>query len=218
MRTALLAGATGLVGSRLLRVLAEREGYERVLVLLRRPLAFEHPRVLKTVLDFERLPLLEPRPVTDVYCALGTTIRKAGSQEAFRRVDYDYPLALARWAAAMGAERLMLVSSVGADPKSLSFYLKVKGEIEEAVCALPFRAVHCFRPSVLLGPRSEWRPGEMLGKLALRLGRNLLLGRRRIYRAMPADLLAPAMVEAAWRGGEGRLTHHYDEIVALARA
>ncbi|MEZ5402439.1 MAG: oxidoreductase [Bryobacteraceae bacterium] len=214
-RTALLAGATGLTGGCLLRELAGR--YSTTYVLARRTIGLP-PRCALIEVDFDRLPAVLPG--ADVYCALGTTIRKAGSREAFRRVDYGYPLAIARAARAGGARQFLLVSSVGADPGSANFYLRVKGELEEALAGVGFDALHLFRPGVLLGDRGESRPGEAIGKVISIAVGALLAGPLRKYRAMPADRLARAMVQAGVRsearegaaGVGGRHVYHWGEI------
>ena len=166
-RKVLVAGATGLVGSEILRGLVADDDVAEVRVLVRRPLdrALVGPKVRELVADFEAL---DAHPewfrVDQVLCALGTTIRRAGSQEAFRRVDFDYPLALARLARAQGARHFLLVSVVGADARSRLFYNRVKGELEDAVRALGYAALTVARPSFLLGPRKELRLGELVMK------------------------------------------------------
>jgi uncharacterized protein YbjT (DUF2867 family) len=191
-RSALLAGATGLVGSFLLRRLLESSGYARVTVWARRDIGVAHPKLKCEKADFERLH--ERRvEAEDVFCCLGTTIKKAGSQDAFRQVDYDYPVALAIAAAGGGARRLLVVSALGANPDSGIFYNRVKGEMEIAVRAAGVPATIFFRPSLLSGPRAEVRRGERIGEV---IGKVLgpLLGK---YRPIHADLVAAAMVRAA---------------------
>jgi uncharacterized protein YbjT (DUF2867 family) len=191
-RTALLVGATGLVGSFLLRRLVESDAYARVSVWVRRKLDQVHPKIRCEVVNFERL---HERGVEaeDVFCCLGTTIKKAGSQAAFRQVDYDYPVALAIAAAGGGARRLLVVSALGANPDSRIFYNRVKGEMEIAVRAAGVPATIFFRPSLLSGPRAEVRRGERIGEA---IGKLLgpLLGK---YRPIHADLVAAAMLKAA---------------------
>lgn len=191
-RTVLLAGATGLVGSFLLLRLLESAMYERVAIWARRDTGKAHPKLNVEVVDFERL---EERQVDaeDVFCCLGTTIKVAGSQEAFRRVDYDYPVALARAAAKGGAKRFLVVSALGADSASRVFYNRVKGEMEAAVRAAGVPGTYIFRPSLLSGPRAEARLGEKAGLI---FGAVLgpLLGK---YRPIHGDLVAAAMIRAA---------------------
>lgn len=216
MRTAVVAGATGLVGSRCVDLLLKDSGYHRVLTLVRHPLALRHPKLQQLVTDFDRLENLELPEDADIFCALGTTIRKAGSQAAFREVDYEYPKKLAFRGAGFQSRQFLLVSSVGANPAAGNFYLRVKGETEKAVSALPYKAVHIFRPSILAGERSESRPGEQLGIALARAFEFAMIGGFRKYRAMPANVLAAAMVAAARHARAGKHVYHYDEIVTLA--
>src|SRR5258706_12137439 len=192
---AVIVGATGLVGQEFLRLLLAR--YDSVTALLRRSTGRLHPRLTERILDFERLGTIEMPVGAHVYCALGTTMKKARSEEAFRKVDYHYPLLLARRAAETGGARFVLVSSAGAGSHSNNFYLRVKGELEEALQALPFDALHVFHPSFLIGDRAEKRSGEAIGMvLASALG-VVLVGPLRKYRAIPAVAVAAAMVTAA---------------------
>jgi uncharacterized protein YbjT (DUF2867 family) len=214
--TAVIAGSSGLVGSHCLEGLLEGGAYERMVALTRRPLDRRHPRLVESVVDFEKLEELNPFPAGDVFCALGTTIRRAGSQAAFSRVDLDYPRIIAERSAAAGARQFLLVSSVGADAASRNFYLRVKGELERAVMALGFEAVHIFRPSFLFGERAERRPGEAAGIPIARALQFALMGGLRKYRPIEAKTVAAAMVAAATEGRPGRHVYHYDEMIALA--
>jgi uncharacterized protein YbjT (DUF2867 family) len=191
-RAALLVGATGLVGSFLLERLLASDAYARVSVWVRRDPGKAHPKLECEVADFERLHERRVQ-AEDVFCCLGTTIKKAGSQAAFRQVDYDYPVALAIAAAGGGAKRLLVVSALGANPDSTVFYSRVKGEMEIAVRAAGVPTTIFFRPSLLSGPRAEVRRGERIGEA---IGKVLgpLLGK---YRPIHADLVAAAMLRAA---------------------
>jgi uncharacterized protein YbjT (DUF2867 family) len=191
-RTGLLVGATGLIGSFLLQRLLASKRYARVEVWARRDIGKAHPKLQVAIADFERLHERHAE-VDDVYCCLGTTIKQAGSQAAFRRVDYDYPVALAMAAAAGGAKRLLVVSALGANPDSTVFYNRVKGEMEEAVRAAGVPRTIFFRPSILSGPRAQERTGE---KIALVVGNIFgpLLGK---YRPIHADIVAAAMLRSA---------------------
>jgi len=197
-KNALLAGATGLVGGYLLRRLLAHPSYARVEILVRRELPIRDPKLTQHIVEFARLSDGAPGVAPDdVFCCLGTTIRKAGSEEAFRRVDYDYPLALARIAKAAGAGKFLMVSALGADPKSAVFYNRVKGEVEQAIAAIGLPAPYFFRPSLLTGPRAEHRPGEKIGIAVGKLIAPLLIGALRKYRPIHADTVAAAMVYAA---------------------
>ena len=168
--TALVVGATGLVGRECVRQLAAlgvAHGVARTIALVRRapPAGTFPPSVEVVTLDFARLEQASAElGATHVCCALGTTMKQAGSREAFRTVDHDYVLAVARGALAGGARHFVLVSALGADPTSSFFYNRVKGEVEQAVLALGYRGVTILRPSLLLGPRGEFRLGEAIAK------------------------------------------------------
>jgi len=193
---ALLAGASGLVGGRCLSRLLDHPAYDRVSVLSRRPLALSHAKLRVELMAFEGLQSLGDR-CDDIFCCLGTTIKKAGSQEAFRRVDHDYPLALARLGKVAGAQQFLLVSALGADAQSSVFYSRVKGETERDITAIGLSKVIFMRPSILLGKRHEQRPGESAGIFVGKLITPLLLGRLRKYRPIHADEVAAAMLYAA---------------------
>lgn len=210
MKQAVIAGATGLVGAACLDLLLHR--YDSVTAFVRRSTGRTHPRLHERHIDFDRLGTVEIPPGAHVFCALGTTIKTAGSQEAFRQVDYEYPKMLAERAADAASTRFILVSSVGANARSSNFYLRVKGELEEAVLALPIEAAHIFRPSVLAGERAESRPGEKFSIALTQAAAFLLIGGLRRYRAMPVPVLAEAMVAAANREAHGHFIYHYDEI------
>ena len=154
-RSALLIGTTGLVGGRLLSRLLAHPEYDRVIAWVRRPVSLQIHKFSQLVVDFDRLADFAAQfDAQDVYVALGTTIKKAGSQEAFRRVDHDYPLALARIAKERGAQRFLLVSSLGADASSRVFYSRVKGEVEQAIASVAIPQTWFFRPSLLTGAAS----------------------------------------------------------------
>ena len=216
-RKALLAGATGLIGSHLLDLLLADPAYGLVTALVRRPPDVEHDKLVARVVDFERLAELPAPPAADdVFCCLGSTMKKAGSKAAFRRVDHDYAVATARLGLAGGAERFLLVSAVGAGASSMNFYSRVKGEAEASVAELGYRALHVFRPSILIGERDEDRPGERLGIAAARVLNGLLAGPLRRYRGIRAETVAAAMVAAARTAAAGRRIYTYDAIERLA--
>lgn len=193
---ALLVGATGLVGGFLLARLLAHPQYSNVEVWVRRSLPQRDPKLGQKIVDFSNLPSQQVH-ADHVFCCLGTTIRKAGSEAAFREVDHDYPLALARLARAGGAKKFLMVSALGADAASSLFYNRVKGEAENAIAALDLPGVWFFRPSLLLGPRAENRPGERIGAVVGKLVAPLLIGGLRKYRPIHADAVAAAMVYAA---------------------
>jgi len=214
-QTALIAGASGLIGSHLLLLLLASDRYDKVIAVGRRPVPHVHPKLEQRVLELDyleehRLSLI----ADDVFCCLGTTMRQAGSKEAFYKVDYLYVVKLAAVTASNFAAQFMVVSSMGADAKSRFYYNRVKGEMEQAVHQTPFRAIHVFRPSLLLGERDEKRAGEQFGAVVLRVLNPLLLGPLRPYRAVPALAVAHAMLRAAEDDGSGWLVHESAEIAA----
>jgi uncharacterized protein YbjT (DUF2867 family) len=216
-RIALLAGASGLVGSRCLKRLLGEPAYARVITLSRRPLPHDDPRLEQHVVEFDRLGRVGfefPR-ATDVFCCLGTTMKQAGSEAAFRQVDFTYVVSLAGLALGSGAKQFLLVSSLGASPKSRIFYSRVKGETEVAVTALPFAGRQIFRPSILVGERSEHRRGESIGVAVMRGTAFALVGPLRKYRPIAAATVAEAMVRVALRGPRGVNVYESDEIERL---
>jgi uncharacterized protein YbjT (DUF2867 family) len=209
-KIALVAGATGMVGGLLLNTLLDAPDYTRVYALTRRPFGKEHPRLANRVVVFSRMAeQLKGLTATDAFCCIGTTIADAGTQEAFRAVDLDAVVQFARAARALQANRFVVVSSAGANPRSDKFYLRTKGEMEEAVAAVGFPSVDILQPSLLLGPRKQLRPLELAGRLFAPLVNPFLTGSREAYRAIPAEVVAKGMLGAARRGARGvyRYTH-----------
>jgi len=218
-RTALLAGASGLVGGHVLQLLLADEAFSHVVTLARRPLSIQYTKLEQRVVDMGALDALSDLPhVDDVFCCLGTTIKTAGSQAAFHKVDYDYVVGVARAGLRAGATRFLLVTAIGADPASRIFYSRVKGEVERAVQELPYEAVQIFRPSFLMGDRREARLAERLGVPVARLVAPLLVGPLRRYRPVHAADVARAMVRIAKEDLRGPSVLEYDDIIAAARS
>jgi len=218
-RTALLVGATGLVGGHCLRLLLADDAWSQVVVLARRRLPASHPKLVARLVDFDRLGQLSGFPrVTDVFCALGTTIARAGSRPEFYKVDFTYVAETARLAAVSGARQFLLVSALGADPASNIFYSRVKGEGEEAVKKLPLAGIQIFRPSLLSGERTETRPLERLGVAVFSALSFAMVGPLRRYRPVAAADVARAMLEVARRETPGVHVYDPDRIEEIARA
>ena len=215
-RSALVLGATGLVGGHCLDLLLAAPEYISVRVIARRSLDRIHPKLDERLLDFDKFG---ERPelfaVDDVFCCLGTTIRKAGGPDAFRKVDVEYPATAAHHAAERGADQFLIVSALGADPDSRIFYNRAKGEMEAEVRRLPLRAVWILRPALLLGEREELRVGERVAEALLRPLGPLMVGPLRRFRPIEARAVATAMVTLALSGGTGG-TLESDEIAALS--
>ena len=212
-KTALLAGATGLIGSKLLPLLLASDRYAKVIVVGRRALPLTHAKLTQVVTNLDKLPNVRLQLIADdVFCCLGTTMSQAGSKEAFYKVDFLYVVTLAALTAGNFAAQLLVVSSMGADADSRVYYSRVKGEMEAAVRQVPFRAIHIFRPSLLLGERAQPRLGERVGAAALRLLRPLLRGPLLKYQPVSAAVVAAAMLRAAGEDGGGVRVHPSDEL------
>ncbi len=218
-KTAILFGGSGLVGGFCLDLLLESPIYAKVLSFGRKKLNKEHEKLEQIEIDFEKLSQYQKLiQGNDLFCALGTTIKKAGSQEAFRKVDLEYPAEIAKIAVKNGVSQFILVSSAGADSKSNNFYTKVKGELEDIIRELPFWGIHILRPSLLLGDRKESRPLERFGIIVSRgIGFLMgdLLGK---YQPVKAEDVAKAMVVEAQslEGGIKRLTS--DAMVKIGKS
>ncbi len=216
MKTAMVAGATGLVGGDVLRLLLEDRMYDRVVALARRPLGIKDDRLEERLVDFDHLEAAD-LSADHVYCALGTTMKLAGSREAFRKVDYDYVRVLAERTRARGTNVFALVSAAGANPKSSNFYLRVKGEAEQAVIAAGFDSVQIMRPGFLVGARSEHRSGEKAAVRAFKALEWAMVGPLRKYRPIRAVDVACAMIGAAAAAAPGVRVYHFDEMWKLSR-
>jgi uncharacterized protein YbjT (DUF2867 family) len=201
---ALIFGATGAVGRELLKLCLDGDRYSRVNVIARRPTSLEHEKLHWIQAELDALENLEPVSEMadgDAYCCLGTTSKAAGSEAAFRRVDFDFVLNAARFAKACGARQFSVVSALGADPESGTLYNRTKGEVEAAIIAEGFPSLQIFRPSLLKGKRDEFRLGEEIGNWVSFLMTPLFhLGLRK-YQPVEISRLARAMYVSA---GEGR--------------
>lgn len=206
------------MGGHCVDLLLEAVEYSLVRVLGRRPFGRHHPKLDDRVIDFDRFDdATELFAVDDVFCCLGTTIRKAGSQEAFHKVDVEYPAAAARLAAETGADQFLVVSAYGADSDSRIFYNRAKAEMEAEVKRAALRAVWVLRPSLLMGRQEELRLGERAAEVLLRPIAPLLLGPFRRLRPIEGHAVATAMVSLALSGGTGG-TLESEEIAAVAAA
>jgi uncharacterized protein YbjT (DUF2867 family) len=214
-RTAILAGATGLVGSLCLKQLLDDPSYSRVVTVSRRPVSESHPKLIQKTLDFDQLNQLPPIAVNDAFCALGTTNAKAGSREAYRKIDFGYSKAFAEYALGGGTRQFALVSSVGANVRSRTFYLRTKSELEEVVTAMPFHSLHIFQPSFLMGSRTEQRAGEGIGLALAKVLQFAFVGGSSKYRPIPASLVAAAMIAAVKRAAPGCHIYLYNDMQAL---
>jgi uncharacterized protein YbjT (DUF2867 family) len=213
MKTALIAGATGLVGSSLVKMLADSDQYNTIHVVARRPVETGSEKIVIHNISPETIDqLMIPEKIDHAFCALGTTIKKAKTKENFREIDHDYVLDFARKAFDFGAEKFMVVSSLGANPKSLFFYNRVKGEVEQALKQVQFKHLFIFRPSLLLGKRNEQRSGEEIAARIYRVLEPLFIGKLKKYKGIEAAKVAKAMIEIALYETAADRIYESDEI------
>jgi uncharacterized protein YbjT (DUF2867 family) len=211
--TASVVGATGLVGTEVTVQLCSDPDIDAVHVLVRRAITdarvIHHPKLVQHIIDFEQLTHAEWSRSDVLFCCLGTTIKVAGSQAAFRRVDFDYVVESARWAKQSGVSYLAVISAIGANSQSNIFYNRIKGEMEAAVAALGFDTLVIMRPSLLAGKRSELRVAErftlMMAKIA-----GILIPMK--YRPIPADAVARAMIAATKNNVGGTIIIESDKL------
>jgi len=216
MKTALLFGATGFIGSHLLRDLLNSPDYSRVIAVVRKPLALNHSKLAVLVGDLASLPELKPQLVADeIFIALGTTRKHTPDRAEYYKIDHDYPLLAAEIAKANGARSVFLVTAVGANADSGVFYVRTKGEVERDILALNFDHTHIFRPSMILGERDEDRPRERLFIAIWGIFNPLLAGPADRYRGLTGNKIAHAIANAARHQTEKVRIYHWKDMVAL---
>lgn len=216
-RKAMVIGATGLVGELLVQNLLEHPAYSLVRVLARRPLELQHPKLEQHVVDWEQLESHDHLfdGIDDLYCCLGTTIKKAGSQDNFRQVDYHYPVRAATIAKRHGVSQMLVISSMGASAGSRVFYSRTKGEMEDALSDIGLPSLHIFRPSLILGDRNEKRFGEQMAAHAMKFLDRWMKGRADKYRAVHAATIAQAMTNIALVQAKGNHVYANEVIHVL---
>lgn len=210
MKTAVLAGTTGLIGSQVLTLLLNDTYYSKVIALSRKPLTITHPKLDNLIVNFDSLTSVSDRlRGDDVFCCLGTTMKVAGSKEAFREVDFEYPLSVATITKSQGATQFLLITALGADANSAVFYNRVKGEVETAIAKVGFSSFHIFQPSMLLGPRTESRAGESIGKMVMK-ALDFVIPKK--YKAIESEKVARAMLVLAKKNTSGKFIHMSGEL------
>lgn len=216
-KSALLVGASGLVGGELLNCILIGQEYSKVLILVRKPLGLVHPKLEERVIEFNELAQYKDCfKVNDVFCCLGTTIKKAGSQEAFKKVDVEYPLEIARLAKEMQAEKFLVISSMGANPKSSVFYSRMKGQLEQKLKETWLKSLYIFRPSLLLGDRKEFRMSESISAFLTKGISFIFVGSLKKYKPIAAKTVAIGLYKAAQGKTEGIYTYLSNEIAEIS--
>jgi uncharacterized protein YbjT (DUF2867 family) len=204
-KVALVAGATGLVGSKVVELLKVDRNYKAVHILVRKQSDSDNPKVLSHVVNFEDLRSYAAMftGIDEIFCCLGTTMKKAGSEEAFYKVDFTYVYEIAKLGKAAGVKTFVLNSAMGADAKSAFYYNRVKGEIENKLRELAFEKLVIVRPSLLLGHRKEFRMGEEFGKVMAYVMRPLFNSVLKKYKPVKDIAVASAMIQGAFKSPAG---------------
>lgn len=211
MKTAIVLGATGLIGSELVKLLEVSPYYSSVLLLNRRPSPYTGTKVLERIIDFDA-PDLDGVSGDHLYCAMGTTLKNAGSKAAQFKIDCEYPTTIATRLKSQGVTRMLLVSSVGANASASNFYLRTKGQLEANLIGLGFESLAIFRPSFLVGQRPEMRTGEGGANLLLKVLSPIMVGALSKYRSINASTVAASMVQIAQSGQTGTRIIEFDQM------
>lgn len=217
-KTALVIGATGLIGQQVVEELLKDESFTKVKILVRKPVPPPNQKTEVQVVNFEDEKEVSAKMGDGnvIFCCVGTTRKKVkGDKTAYRKVDYDIPLLMARLGSQKGYSQYALVSAIGANALSGNFYLQLKGSVEEDIIYFPYKSIHIFRPSILLGKRKEFRLGEVLGGGIMQAISVLLWGNLRKYKPIYSNTVAQAMVAAVKKPASGVEVYEYDEMKKL---
>ncbi|HEY4618897.1 MAG TPA: NAD(P)H-binding protein [Flavobacterium sp.] len=217
MKTALIIGSTGLVGSHLLDLLLDSDDYNKVITFVKRDTGIKHPKLTQYVIDFDKPETYKDLVQgDDFFCTIGTTIKKAGSKEAFRKVDFEYPRQFATFALQNKVKQFLIISSLDADANSGNFYLRTKGEIQDFLKGCSFESVSILQPSLLLGHRTEFRLGEKVGAFFMKTFTFLFLGKLKKYKPIESTAVAKALLKIAQRNNKGFKVYESDTIQQIA--
>ena len=217
MKTAVIIGSTGLIGSQLVNLLLESSQYEKVIVFVKRDSGISNPKFIQHIIDFDN-PTTYKDLVTgdDFFCTIGTTIKTAGSKQAFRKVDFEYPTLFAEMALKNNVKQFLIISSLGATESTGNFYLKTKGEAENFLSIMNFKSVSILRPSLLLGERKEFRLGEKIASFLMKLFGFVFIGNLKKYKPIESKNVAKALFEIAQRNNKGFTIYESDAIQKMA--
>ena len=220
VQTAVVLGASGFIGSKVVEELLNDPAFDKVRLLVRRLIEYNHPKVETALVDFTNQNDYRDKLGTGdcIFCCIGTTMKKVkGNRELYRKIDYEIPVNAAKYGISAGFKKYLLVSSVGADPGAKNFYLQLKGEVEKDIAAQSFETIHIFRPSILLGDRKEFRLGEIIVKGLMRVISFLLFGKFKKFRGIDGVNVAKAMINAAKCETKGIKVYEYDDIMKLSK-
>ena len=218
MKTALIIGSTGLIGSELLNLLLDSNDYLKVITFVKRDTGIKHPKLTQHIIDFNKPETYKELIVgDDFFCTIGTTIKKAGSKEAFRKVDFGYPKQFASFALQNKVKQFLIISSLGANAKSGNFYLKTKGEFQDFLKDCDFESVAVLQPSLLLGNRSEFRLGEKVGAFFMKTLSFLFVGNLKKYKPIESETVAKALLKIAQTNNIGFKIYESDSIEEIGK-
>lgn len=212
-KSALVLGATGLTGSHLLALLLDSDLYHTVTIYTRKPTGISHTKLREIIVDLDSLE--ESVPADEVFCCLGTTIKKARTKEAFTKVDLEYPVRIAKLQHAAGSQKFLVVSALGSSPTSAIFYSRIKGLMEEALKQIGYPSLFIFRPAIITGERKERRMGEGIGLAISKFLSPVMVGPLKKYRPVSALAIAKSMLQAAQYRATGTVVIASDEIKSL---
>lgn len=216
-RSAIVAGASGLTGSQLVTFLCENEAYEKVTIIVRKEFQYSHPKLEIKIKNLDQVTNEDFEGVQDFFCCLGSTIKKAGSKEAFEQVDLIAPIQMGKRAQSQGVKHMLVISAMGANPESAVYYNRVKGMMEEKVSILSLPHVSIFRPSLLIGKRQEFRLGERLAEKVMKLLSPVFVGPLKKYRAIEAKQVAFAMMHKALEIPSRNIAIYESEAIAQVK-
>jgi uncharacterized protein YbjT (DUF2867 family) len=204
MKTALIIGCTGLVGSDLLDLLLASNDYKKVIAFSRADIGTKHSKLVQHIIDYDKPETYKDLVIgDDFFCAIGTTIKKAGSKKAFKKVDFEYPKQFASYATQNNIKQFLIITALGADIQSSNFYLKTKGEIQNYLNDCNFESVSILQPSLLLGDRSEFRFVEKVGALLTKLFSFAFIGSLKKYKPIESTTVAKALLKIAQTNTQG---------------
>lgn len=215
--TAMVLGSTGLIGSHLLSQLIRNTAYKKIYALSRKPIYIQNPKIINIVTDIKNVDnQIVDLSIDHLYICIGTTKKKTPDKIKYKEIDHDYPIKVAKTAIKNGCKSVCLVSSIGADKNSKNFYLHVKGEVEDSLSRLEIESLHIFRPSLLLGKRNEFRLGETIGKLFMKMFGFMFIGKLKKYRSISAKTVSKSMITNVLNKNKGKHIYTFNTIIESA--